>query len=228
MAYSKTIIKVDNLKKEYRIADSVIHALKGVNLSISERSYNILFGPSGSGKTTFLNIMGLIDKPTEGAIFLEGVAAATLSRIQLSNFRLENIGFIFQKFYLLEELSAVENVYLPAFAKDGFSHESVKRAEYLLDLVGLKGRLNHKPRHLSEGERQRVAIARSMINEPRILLCDEPTASLDADNGKVVMEVLQRINKEKGVTIFLVTHNEAHLNYADNIYNIRDGMITEE
>jgi ABC-type lipoprotein export system ATPase subunit len=222
------VIQVKNLSKEYKMASSVIHALRNINLEIAPKSYTILFGPSGSGKTTFLNLVGFIDVPTKGDIFLEGVSASKLSRLELAEFRLRHIGFIFQKFYLLEELSAVENVLLPAAAKDGFSHKAVKKAESLLDLVGLKHRLKHKPRHLSEGEKQGVAIARSLINEPHILLCDEPTASLDAENSTIVLELLKKINSEKGVTIFLVTHDERQLQYADKIFYISDGSIVKE
>ena len=175
-----------------------------------------------------LNLIGLIDFPTKGEVFIDGVDMAELKRSKLSEFRLKNIGFIFQKFYLFEELTSVENVFLPAVAKDGFSRHILKKSEHLLDLVGLKERLHHKPRHLSEGERQRVAIARSLINEPRILLCDEPTASIDDENGKVVLDILARINSEKGVTVFLVTHDERQLSYADNVFYINNGLILEK
>lgn len=228
MVQEKALIKTLNLKKEYRIGSNVVRALKGISLKIYEKEFCILYGPSGSGKTTLLNLIGVIDRPTEGEVFLEKIDVAKLSRPHLSKFRLKNIGFIFQRFYLLQELTALENVFLPAVAKDGFSHQIIKRAEYLLDLVGLKERLNHKPRHLSEGERQRVAVARSLINEPRILLCDEPIASLDAENGKIVLDLLAKINSEKSVTIFLVTHDERQLSYADKVFYISDGLITQE
>jgi len=228
MAKGSPIIQVKNLTREYRIADSLIYALKGVSLEVKEGTYNMLYGPSGSGKTTLLNLMGFVDKPTEGEILLEGVDTTKLGAGKLTDFRLKNIGFIFQKFYLLEELNAIENVFLPAIAKDGFNHKAKLTAHHLLDLVGLKDRLEHKPAQLSEGERQRIAIARSLINEPKLLLCDEPTASLDAENGRIIMELISRINKEKGVTIFLVTHDEAQLKYANKVFHIRDGEITDK
>ena len=228
MVQDKILIRTQNLKKEYKIANSVITALKGISLEIAEKKFSLLYGPSGSGKTTLLNLIGLIDFPTKGEVFIDGVDMAELKRSKLSEFRLKNIGFIFQKFYLFEELTSVENVFLPAVAKDGFSRHILKKSEHLLDLVGLKERLHHKPRHLSEGERQRVAIARSLINEPRILLCDEPTASIDDENGKVVLDILARINSEKGVTVFLVTHDERQLSYADNVFYINNGLILEK
>jgi len=221
------LIKVEKLWKEYRTINNIVVALKDVSLEIEEKRFCVLFGPSGSGKTTFLNLIGLIDVPTKGKIFLDGTDTAKMHRGSSADFRLNNIGFIFQKYYLVEELSALDNVFLPAVAKDGFSHKITERAKYLLDLVGLKHRIKHKPRHLSEGEKQRVAIARSLINEPKILLCDEPTASLDSQNGETILDLLTKINKEKGVTVFLVTHDERHLGLGNKIFHISDGMITK-
>jgi len=228
MDQERPLIKTLNLKKEYRVGSTVITALKEVSFKIYEGQFCILYGPSGSGKTTLLNLIGVIDRPTKGEVFLEKIDVAKLSRAKLSEFRLKNIGFIFQRFYLLEELTAIENVFLPAVAKDGFSQEVLKRSEHLLNLVGLKRRLNHKPRQLSEGERQRVAVARSLVNEPKILLCDEPTASLDAENGKIILDLLAKINSQKDVTIFLVTHDERKLTYADSIFHIADGKIIKQ
>ena len=186
----KPIMSIKNLTKEYYLGSTVIRALDKVNIEINKGEFSILCGPSGSGKTTLLNILGLIDTPTQGSIVLDGKNIEKLNRIQRADFRLNNIGFIFQKYYLLDELNAVENVFLPALAKDGYSAQLVRKAETILELVGLKGRVRHKPKYLSEGEKQRVAVARSLINEPAIVLCDEPTASLDADNGKVILDLL--------------------------------------
>ena len=228
MTKEDILIKVHNLKKEYRVGNDVVAALRGISLELTKTEFAILYGPSGSGKTTLLNLLGLIDIPTGGEIFIEGINTTKLHKNRLSEFRLNNIGFIFQKYYLLEELSAIENVFLPALAKGGLTRLVLSRAGHILKMVGLGQRLKHRPRHLSEGERQRVAIARSLINEPKILLCDEPTASLDAENSQIVLDILAKINSKKSVTIFLVTHDERQLSYADNVYNLTDGIVTQK
>jgi len=222
------IISIRNLVKEYYLGGTVIRALNKISITINKGEFSILYGPSGSGKTTLSNLMGLIDTPTQGSIILDGKNTERLDRMQRANFRLNNIGFIFQKYYLLDELNAVENVYLPAVAKEGYSMRIARKAESILELVGLKSRIKHKPKYLSEGEKQRVAVARSLINEPAILLCDEPTASLDADNGKIILDLLAKINKESSATVFLVTHDERQLVYGDKIIRITDGNIVSE
>jgi len=228
MVNSNPIIEITNVSKIYKIYKNSVTALKDINLKLYKNEFCALFGPSGSGKSTMLNLIGLIDKPTSGKIFLDGADVTKLSHRQLSDLRLKQIGFIFQKYYLLDELNCLENTAVSALAKDGFSKKVFQKAEHLLELVGLKNRLRHKPKHLSEGEKQRVAIARSLINEPRILLCDEPTASLDADNGNAVLDLLSKINVEKSVTVFLVTHDEMHLKYAKRIIYIRNALIVKE
>ncbi len=225
MDMHKPIINIKNLAKEYYFSSTVIRALNKVSIKINRGEFSILCGPSGSGKTTLLNLLGLIDLPTQGSILLDGKNTEKLNRVQRADFRLNNIGFIFQKYYLLDELNAVENVFLPALAKEGHSARLVKKAENILELVGLKDRVKHKPKYLSEGEKQRVAVARSLINEPAILLCDEPTASLDADNSKVILDLLAKINKESFATVFLVTHDERQLKYGDKVIQIIDGEI---
>ena len=226
-AKKRPIININNLSKDYHLGNTVIKALKNVSLEIKSGEFSILFGPSGSGKTTLLNLLGLIDTPTNGTIVLEGHDTGRLNRVKRADFRLNNIGFIFQKYYLLDELTALENVFLPAIAKDGYSTQLSRKAESILELVGLKDRIKHRPVHLSEGEKQRVAVARSLINEPTILLCDEPTASLDADNGKVILDLLAKINKESSATVFLVTHDDRQLKYGDKIIHIADGVLEE-
>ena len=222
---SKNLINIKALTKDYKLGTTIVSALRGVDITVAENEFCILCGPSGSGKTTLLNIMGLIDKPTEGKLIIDGSDVINFGRVEAADFRLNNIGFIFQKYYLMDELSAVENVYLPAIARDGFSSKLASKASSILELVGLKDRLHHKPKHLSEGEKQRVAVARSLINEPKVLLCDEPTASLDSENGKVVLDLLAKINKESSATVFLVTHDERQLPYGDKIIRIADGKI---
>ena len=222
---SKNLINIKALTKDYKLGTTIVSALRGVDIIVAENEFCILCGPSGSGKTTLLNIMGLIDKPTEGKLIIDGSDVIEFQRVEAADFRLNNIGFIFQKYYLMDELSAVENVYLPAIAKDGFSSKLASKASSILELVGLKDRLHHKPKHLSEGEKQRVAVARSLINEPKVLLCDEPTASLDSENGRVVLDLLAKINKESSATVFLVTHDERQLPYGDKIIRIADGKI---
>jgi putative ABC transport system ATP-binding protein len=224
---NRPIINIKDLSKDYYLGNTVVKALKGISLEIRSGEFSILFGPSGSGKTTLLNLLGLIDLPTDGTIVLEGHDTSRLNRIKRADFRLNNIGFIFQKYYLLDELTALENVFLPALAKEGYSASLSRKAESILELVGLKDRTRHRPVHLSEGEKQRVAVARSLINEPTILLCDEPTASLDADNGKVILDLLAKINKESSATVFLVTHDDRQIKYGDKIIHIIDGMLEE-
>jgi putative ABC transport system ATP-binding protein len=224
---NRPIINIKNLSKDYYIGNTVVKALKGISLEIRSGEFSILFGPSGSGKTTLLNLLGLIDTPTNGTIVLEGHDIGKLNRLKRADFRLNNIGFIFQKYYLLDELTALENVYLPGIAKEGYSGQLARKAEGILELVGLKDRMRHKPMQLSEGEKQRVAVARSLVNEPTILLCDEPTASLDADNGKVILDLLAKINKESDATVFLVTHDDRQLKYGDKIIHIADGVLEE-
>ena len=226
-AMNRPIIQISNLSKDYYLGNTVVKALRNINLEIKSGEFSILFGPSGSGKTTLLNLLGLIDVPTAGSIVLEGHDTGRLNRVKRTDFRLNNIGFIFQKYYLLDELTALENVFLPAVAKGGYSSRLVNKAESILELVGLKGRIRHKPMHLSEGEKQRVAVARSLINEPAILLCDEPTASLDADNGKIILDLLAKINKESSATVFLVTHDDRQIQYGDKIIHIVDGVLKE-
>jgi putative ABC transport system ATP-binding protein len=228
MQISNPIIEISNVSKVYKVYKNSVTALKNINLKLYDNEFCALFGPSGSGKSTLLNLIGLIDKPTTGSILLEGLDVTKLDHKKLSNLRLKQIGFIFQKYYLLDELNCIENTAIPALAKEGFSKDVVSKAKHLLELVGLKDRLRHKPKHLSEGEKQRVAIARSLINEPRILLCDEPTASLDADNGNAVLDLLTKINAEKGVMVFLVTHDEMHLKYAKRIIYIRNALISND
>ena len=225
---SKNLINIKALTKDYKLGTTIVSALRGVDITVAENEFCILCGPSGSGKTTLLNIMGLIDKPTEGKLIIDGSDVIKFQRVEAADFRLNNIGFIFQKYYLMDELSAVENVYLPAIARDGFSSKLASKASSILELVGLKDRLHHKPKHLSEGEKQRVAVARSLINEPKVLLCDEPTASLDSENGKVVLDLLAKINKESSATVFLVTHDERQLTYGDKIIRIADGKIEKK
>jgi putative ABC transport system ATP-binding protein len=226
-ARNRPIIQISNLSKDYHLGNTVVKALKNISLEIKGGEFSILFGPSGSGKTTLLNLLGLIDVPTAGSIVLEGHDTGRLNRVKRADFRLNNIGFIFQKYYLLDELTALENVFLPALAKGGYSSRLTGKAESILELVGLKDRIRHKPMHLSEGEKQRVAVARSLINEPTILLCDEPTASLDADNGKIILDLLAKINKESSATVFLVTHDDRQLQYGDKIVHITDGVLEE-
>jgi putative ABC transport system ATP-binding protein len=222
---NRSIINIRNLSKNYYLGNTVVKALRDVSLEIREGEFSILFGPSGSGKTTLLNLLGLVDTPTKGTIILDGQDTSNLNRVRRADFRLNNIGFIFQKYYLLDELTALENVFLPGLAKEGYSPRLLKKAQGILELVGLKDRTRHRPRHLSEGEKQRVAVARSLINEPTILLCDEPTASLDADNGKIILDLLAKINKEGSATVFLITHDDRQLQYGDKIIHIADGML---
>jgi putative ABC transport system ATP-binding protein len=220
----KEIMKTENLKKDYYLGKIVVPALRGVDISVREGEFIALMGPSGSGKTTMLNLVGLLDTPTAGKIFLDSMDASSLSQNERTNFRLSKIGFVFQFFNLFMELKAAENVMLPMMML-GKNNGRRKKAEKLLELVGLGERANHYPSELSGGEQQRVTIARALANEPAILLADEPTANLDSTTACEIMDLFRRLNREEGQTILLITHEEELGAKADRIIRLKDGKI---
>jgi putative ABC transport system ATP-binding protein len=218
------VIIVKNLLKTYGHGSSAVHALKGVDLQVSEGEFVAIMGRSGSGKSTLLRILGLLDLPTGGEIFIDGIDALKLHEKDRAKFRLERLGYVFQEHSLISELNVLENVYLPAVA-DLARNNYKNRAEEILDIVGLKDRIGHFPSEISGGEQQRVAIARALINQPKTLFADEPTASLDEDSSKVVLDLFCKLNKELNQTIVMVTHEPDDKRYVDRVIWMKDGRL---
>ncbi len=220
------IIRVEHLSKVYRMGKVEVPALRDVNLEIEEGEFLAIMGPSGSGKSTLLNMIGCLDKPTGGKVFIDGVDTASLSENELAEVRRDKVGFIFQQFNLIHSLNALENVMLPMFFA-GVNHgERLKRAEELLAKVGLRERMHHKPLELSGGQQQRVAIARALANNPKIIIGDEPTGNVDTEAGKVIMGILGDLNRE-GKTIIVVTHDPMIAAHAKRVIRMRDGRLLE-
>ncbi len=216
------MIKVTNLKKTYTGRVPTL-ALKGVSFEIKKGEFVAIMGRSGSGKSTLLHQLGLIDTPTEGQIFLDNTDILKLSDSQKTLYRLQNLGYVFQEYALIAELTALENVYLPALALEG-NHDREKAKE-MLEMVGLGERLDHYPNEISGGEQQRVAVARALINKPKILFADEPCANLDSISSKVVLELFRKLNKELDQTIVMVTHEPDDEKYVDRVIWMKDGLI---
>ncbi|MCF7843549.1 ABC transporter ATP-binding protein [Candidatus Gracilibacteria bacterium] len=219
------MIKVKNLIKTYQ-GEVPTQALKGVTLEIKEGEFVALMGRSGSGKSTLLHQLGLLDTPTSGSVFVNDVDVLKLSDEERTRFRLQHLGYVFQEYALIVEFTALENVYFPAMAFG--DNLAKKRAAHLLDLVGLGDRMNHYPSEMSGGEQQRVAIARSLINNPKVLYADEPTANLDTVSSEVVFKLFQKLNKELKQTILVVTHEPEDKKYVDRVIWLKDGLIKEE
>lgn len=227
MAFMKVIVEAFNLKKTYMLGKVPVNALRGVNLRVESGDFVAILGPSGSGKSTLLNLIGALDKPTEGKILIEGVDISTLNDDQLANLRLQ-IGFVFQFFNLIPRFTAKENVEL-SMAIAGLSKaEREKRAENLLDTVGLRERMNHKPTELSGGEQQRVAIARALANNPKFLLMDEPTGNIDSKTASEIIGLVKRLNEEKAATIIMVTHDQRLASESKRVVQMSDGLIVQE
>jgi putative ABC transport system ATP-binding protein len=224
------IIEISNLEKTFVLSEEVqVKALKGISLNINRGEYIAIMGASGSGKSTFMNILGFLDTPTSGTYILDGIDGSRLDSDVKAEIRNKKIGFVFQGFNLLARTSALENVELPLFYKGGLSSKSqTDKARQLLAKVGLGGREEHYPNKLSGGEQQRVAIARALVNDPAIILADEPTGNLDSQNTKEIMELFTRLNKEIGITIIMVTHETDVANYTDRKVVFRDGMIIQD
>ena len=223
----KPIIELKEVWKIYQMGEVEVPALKGLSLQIREKEFVAIIGPSGSGKSTSLNMVGCLDLPTRGTVLLEGVDISTLKESDLAQIRGKKIGFIFQTFNLITSLSALENVTLPLLFHDTLeSHKRVQKAKDILEKVGLGHRMAHRPSELSGGERQRVAIARALINDPDIILADEPTGNLDSVTGKEVMNLIRNLHKE-GKTIILITHDASIAKYAQRKIVIRDGQVVK-
>jgi len=227
MVLATPIVETADLKKTYILGKVPVNALRGVNLKVEKGDFLAILGPSGSGKSTLLNMIGALDKPTEGKVFIDGVDVSTLNDNQLADLR-RSIGFVFQFFNLIPRLNAIGNVELPMAVSGLGKNERRKHAEELLETVGLKERMKHKPAELSGGERQRVAIARALANNPRFLLMDEPTGNIDSKTAKEIMGLVKRLNEDEGVTIIMITHDQQLASQATRIVKMLDGSIIKE
>ena len=222
------LIRTDNLTKIYQVGEVEVPALRGINLSIQPREFVAIMGPSGSGKSTFMHLLGCLDRPTSGKYLLEGEDVSSLSREQLAEKRNKKIGFVFQSFNLLSRTSALDNVELPLLYNGLSAKEREQRARKALQDVGLKGKEKSAPNQLSGGEQQRVAIARALVNEPSLILADEPTGNLDTKTSFEIMDLLQKLN-QKGITIILITHEKDIAGFAKRNITFRDGrVLTDE
>jgi putative ABC transport system ATP-binding protein len=219
----KAVIDVRGITKSYKMGDLEVHALRGVDLKIMEGEFVSIMGPSGSGKSTLMNILGALDQPTSGEYFLDGVNVSRLSENDLARVRNKKIGFVFQNFNLLKRTSALRQVELPLMYAGVSSRQ--KKAKAALESVGLGSRLDHLPSELSGGQQQRVAIARALVNEPAMILADEPTGNLDSRSGTEVMQIFQRLNREQGITVVFVTHDPWIARHTNRVVMLRDGRI---
>jgi len=223
---NKPIIRIENVCRIFHVGDSEVHALKDLDLEIFEGEFVSIMGPSGSGKSTAVNMVGCLDLPTKGEIYLDGKDIAHLEESDLAQIRGKKIGFIFQKFNLIPTLTALENVMLPMTFQGIDIEERRRKAKELLELVDLKDRMDHRPSELSGGQQQRVAIARSLSNDPPVILADEPTGNLDSKTGIRILTFLDKLHKQ-GKTIIMVTHDPDLAKYADRILYLKDGQIVK-
>jgi len=225
MKKKKTIIKLKDVWKTYYLGENVLHVLKKINLEINQGEFVVITGPSGSGKSTLMNQVGVLDTPSKGKVFLEGKDISTLNESELAQLRGKKIGFVFQQFNLIPTLTALENVILPTIFQNIPEDIRLEKAKKILTLVGLAERMNHKPTELSGGQQQRVAIARALINNPEIILADEPTGNLDSKSGRQVMELLAKLHTQEKKTIILVTHDIDLVKYSEKTIFLKDGEI---
>jgi ABC-type lipoprotein export system ATPase subunit len=221
----EVIIKAVNLWKIYRSEGEEVQALKGVNLELQSGEFSLLMGASGSGKSTLLHVLGTLDRPTKGRVLYRGKELFKLPERELLAFRNKKVGFVFQFHYLINELNLLENVMVPLLIGGTAAEEAEERAKELLKAVGLGHRLSHRPFEVSGGEKQRAAVARALVNEPEIVLADEPTGNLDSQTAKSVLSLMRELNRTYGTTFLIATHNRELESFADNIYFIKDGVI---
>lgn len=221
------LIRLEDLRKVYHLGEIDVPVLKGVSLSIQRGELVALMGASGSGKTTLMNILGFLDRPTAGKYWFDGQEVSNLTADQRANLRNGRLGFVFQSFNLLSRTTALDNVKMPlSYATKRISErDAIKRCTALLERVGLGSRMHHMPSQLSGGQQQRVAIARSLVNQPALLLADEPTGNLDSNTSVEILQMFQRLNAEEGLTVILVTHDPGVAQYATRVISIRDGLI---
>jgi putative ABC transport system ATP-binding protein len=223
----ETLIHLESVTKDYPMGEVTVHALRGLDLAVPAGEFVVLLGPSGSGKTTVLNLIGGLDQPSAGHVFVQSKDIARYDEKQLTDYRRRKVGFVFQFFNLIPTLTAAENVEFALALIDGRRDLHAKALE-LLELVGLQQRADHFPSQLSGGEQQRVAIARALANHPPVLLCDEPTGNLDVDTGQQVLRVLRQMNRQEGATVVLVTHNTAIAPIANRVVRLSDGAVDHE
>jgi putative ABC transport system ATP-binding protein len=221
------VIKLVDVWKIYKLGKVDVPALRGVSLEIEKSSFISVIGPSGSGKSTFLNMIGCLDLPTKGKVFLDGKDISSLPEDELAEIRGRKIGFVFQQFNLFQNLTSLENVALPMVFLGKRRAERIERAARLLELLGLGSRINHKPFELSGGEQQRVAIARALANNPEVIVADEPTGNLDSKTGKKIMEIFKELHLKEKRTIIVVTHDPQIASYSDKIVRLKDGQIVK-
>ncbi len=222
---TKAIIELKDVWKTYYLGENVLNVLKGVSLKINKGEFVSILGPSGSGKSTLMNQVGVLDIPTKGKLFLNGRDVSLLTESSLAQVRGKKIGFIFQQFNLISTLTALENVVLPTIFQGVPEEERIPKATQLLEKVGLGDRIHHKPNELSGGQQQRVAIARALINDPEIILADEPTGNLDSKSGRQIMDMLTNFHKHDKKTIVLITHDIELVQYSEKTVFIKDGII---
>ncbi|MEM7333067.1 MAG: ABC transporter ATP-binding protein [Chloroflexota bacterium] len=226
MSDSKPIITVEQLTKVYTMGEHEVHALRGVSLAVEKGEFVSIMGPSGSGKSTMMNMLGALDQPSGGTYILDGTDVSSLDENDLADVRNRQIGFVFQSFNLLSRTPAIQQVELPLIY--GGKSNRYQRAKEALEMVGLGDRLDHKPSELSGGQQQRVAIARALVNEPSIILADEPTGNLDSKSGTEVMQIFQRLNSEQGITILFVTHDPWIARHTKRVVTLSDGLVLRD
>jgi putative ABC transport system ATP-binding protein len=219
------MLEVKNVYKSFQLAESAVEVLKNVNLEVEKGEFISIMGPSGSGKSTLLYLMGGLDKVSQGSILMNGLEMQKLNDDEESRMRRKDIGFVFQAYNLIDNLTLEENILLPALLEGKKKKDVIKKAEELMETVGILGRRNHTPKELSGGEQQRTAIARALINDPAVLFADEPIGNLDSKTGKEILELLRKINREKGITVLMVTHSEESTKYGKRIIRLKDGEV---
>lgn len=220
------MIEVRDLTKTHQSGETQVHALRGISCQFPGQAFSFILGPSGSGKSTLLYLMGALDTPTTGEIFVQNRSLSTLSRQERDKYRREKVGFVFQNFNLLKNLNALENVLAP-FLPQGVTAEQKQRARALLEQVGLGQRITHRPNQLSGGEQQRVAIARALLKQPLLILADEPTGELDTRTGGEIFDCLREMSEQHKTTVVIVTHDERYITETDNIVRLRDGKLAD-
>ena len=225
MAEAANVVRVTGVTKVFKLGKIDVEALKGIDLEIAKGNYISIMGPSGSGKSTLFNMIGGLDKPSSGKVFIDEVDIAQLDAYELAWLRCRKIGYIFQTFNIIQVMTALENVTLPMVFAGMNNDTAVEKGMQLLDLVGLGDRFNHKPFELSGGQQQRVAVARALANDPAIILADEPTGNLDLTTGEEIIALLKRLSQERGVTVISATHDFKMLNVSDQVVWIRDGRV---
>jgi len=222
------VVRTENLRKDLKMGEVIVHAVRGVSLTVAPGEFLGIIGPSGSGKSTLLGLIGGLDTPTSGRIYIDGLDITDLDERALTRVRNEKIGFVFQFFNLIPTLTALENVALPIQFARKRRHNPTKRAKELLELLGLGDRMHHRPTQLSGGQQQRVALARALANEPPLLLCDEPTGNLDTESSEVVMKALRDVQQQLGTTIIVVTHDMDVAAQCDRVVALVDGKIAQD